>query len=130
MFKKIPHTYIIVFFIIILAAILTWFIPGGEYERHAKMVNGVERTVIDKDSFTYLDHEVQTWQIFSAFFNGFEMQAGIIVFILMIGGAFWIVNSSKAVDIGILSFLKFAEKLESNRIMKKIGVHNIIITIH
>ncbi len=129
MFKKIPHTYIIVFFIIILAAILTWFIPGGEYERHAKMVNGVERTVIDKDSFNYVDHEVQTWQIFSAFFNGFEMQAGIIVFILMIGGAFWIVNSSKAVDIGILSFLKFAEKLESNRVMKKIGVHNIIITM-
>ena len=93
------------------------------------MVNDVERTVIDKDSFAYVDHEIQTWQIFAAFFKGFEMQAGIIVFILMIGGAFWIVNSSKAVDIGILSFLKFAERLESNKVLKKIGVHNIIITM-
>ncbi len=129
MFKKIPHTYVIVFSIILFAAILTWFIPGGEYERQTKMVNGIERTVIDKDSFSFVDHEVQTWQVFSAFFKGFEMQAGIIVFILMIGGAFWIVNSSKAVDIGILSFLKFAEGLESNKVMKKIGVHNIIIVM-
>ena len=83
MFKKIPHTYVIVFGIILIAAVMTWSIPGGEYERQSKLVNGVERTVIDKDSFTYVDHEVQTWQIFSAFFNGFEMQAGIIVFILI-----------------------------------------------
>ncbi len=129
MFKKIPHTYVIVFSIILLAAILTWFIPGGEYARQSIMVNGVERTVIDKDSFQYVDHEKQTWEVFAAFFKGFEMQAGIIVFILMIGGAFWIVNSSKAIDIGILSFLKFAERLETNKILKKIGVNNIIITM-
>ena len=129
MFKKIPHTYVIVFSIILLAAILTWIIPGGEYERNTVMVNGVERTVIDKDSFHFVDHEVQTWQVFSAFFNGFEMQAGIIVFILMIGGAFWVVNSSKAIDIGILTFLKFAERLETNEILRKVGVNNIIIVM-
>jgi uncharacterized ion transporter superfamily protein YfcC len=129
MFRKIPHTYVIVFFIILLAAILTWFIPGGEYERHQQMVNGVERTVINKDSFSYVEHDVQTWQVFSAFFKGFEMQSGIIVFILMIGGAFWIVNSTRAIDIGILSFLRFAERLETNRILKKVGVHNIIIIL-
>ena len=129
MFKKIPHTYVIVFFIITLAAILTWFIPGGEYARHGQLVNGVERTVIDKDSFTYVDHEVQTWQIFSAFFKGFEMQSGIIVFILMIGGAFWIVNSTRSIDIGILSFLRIARRMESNNTMRKVGVNNVIITL-
>lgn len=129
MFKNIPHTYVIVFGIIILAAVLTWIVPGGEYERQSVIVNGVERTVIDKDSFHYLDHEKQTWEVFAAFFKGFEMQAGIIVFILMIGGAFWILNSSKAIDIGILSFLKFAERLETNKTLKKIGVNNIIIAM-
>jgi uncharacterized ion transporter superfamily protein YfcC len=129
MFKKIPHTYVIVFGIILFAALLTWIIPGGEYNRQTIDVNGVERTVIDKDSFHYVEHEIQTWQIFAAFFTGFEMQAGIIVFILMIGGAFWIINSSKAVDIGILSFLRFAERLETNKLLKRIGVNNIIITL-
>ncbi len=129
MIKKIPHTYVIIFSIIILAAVMTWFIPGGEYARQKIMVNGIERTVIEKGSFHYVDSEMQTWQIFTAFFKGFVRQAGIVVFILMIGGAFWIVNSSKAIDIGILSFLKKAQKLERNKHLKKIGVHNLIITL-
>jgi uncharacterized ion transporter superfamily protein YfcC len=129
MFKKIPHTYVIIFSIIVLSAILTWFIPGGEYSRHRINVNGVERTVIEKGSFHFVENQPQTWQVFTAFFKGFERQAGIIAFILMIGGAFWIVNSSKAIDIGIISFLKYTQKLERNRLLRKIGVNNIVITL-
>ena len=51
MLKKVPHTYTIVFSIIIICAILTWIIPGGEYARETVDVNGVERTVIVNDSF-------------------------------------------------------------------------------
>jgi uncharacterized ion transporter superfamily protein YfcC len=129
MIKKIPHTYVIIFSIIIIAAAMTWFIPGGEYARQKITVNGIERTVIEKGSFHYVDSEEQTWQIFTAFFKGFVRQAGIVVFILMIGGAFWIVNSSKAIDIGILSFLKYTRKLEKNKLLKSVGVNNIIIIL-
>ena len=129
MFKKIPHTYVIIFFIIIFAAVLTWFIPGGEYTRHSIEVNGVQRTIIDKDSFHYVDANAQTWQVFGALFKGFERQSGIIVFILMIGGAFWIMNDSKAIDVGIFSFLKFTKKVEHIKFFKYLGVNNIIITL-
>lgn len=129
MFKKIPHTYVIIFSIIGLAAILTWVIPGGEFDRQTVVNNGVERTVIDKDSFHYVDRNVQTWQIFSAFFSGFVKQSGIIVLILMIGGGFWIMNASKAIDVGILSFLKFTKRLDHLRFFKTVGVNNVIITL-
>lgn len=129
MSKKIPHTYVIIFAIIIFSAVLTWIVPGGEYARQTKLVNGVERTVIDKASFHYIDSQPQTWQVFSALFEGFERQAGIIVFILMIGGAFWILNSSKSVDIGIYSFLKYTERLERHKLLNKLGVNNIIIVL-
>lgn len=129
MLKKIPHTYVIIFSIIVLAAILTWFIPGGEYSRKIISVNGIERTVIEKGSFHYVDSQPQTWQIFEAFFQGFVNQSGIIVFILMIGGAFWIVNSSKAIDIGIFSFLKFTKKLEKIKLLARIGINNIVLTL-
>jgi len=129
MFKKIPHTYVIIFSLILFSAVLTWIIPGGEYGREIIQVNGIDRTVIDKDSFHYTDSQPQTWQIFSAFFEGFTRQSGIIVFILMIGGAFWIVNSTKAIDIGIFSFLNSAKKLEKNRVLNKIGVNNLIIIL-
>lgn len=129
MFKKIPHTYVIIFGIILLAAILTWLIPGGEYNRQTVDVNGISRTVIEKGSFHNVDSQPQTWQIFESFFQGFVNQSGIIIFILMIGGAFWIVNSTRSIDIGIFSFLDFTKKLEHNKILKKIGVNNIILTM-
>ncbi|MFW5821358.1 MAG: YfcC family protein [Bacteroidota bacterium] len=127
--KKIPHTYVIVFSIIVLAAALTWFFPGGEYERETKIVNGTEREVIIQDSFTYTENEPQTWQIFSALFEGFVDKADIIVFILIIGGAFWIINESRAIDVGIFSFLKYSRRLEKFKFIRKLGVNNLIITL-
>ncbi len=127
--RQIPHTYVIVFGIIVFAAILTWFVPGGEFERITVVVGETEREVIKSESFEYTENTPQTWEIFSALFDGFVDKADIIVFILLIGGAFWIMNSSRAIDVGIYSFLKFTKKLEHNKVMKTIGVDNMIITL-
>ncbi len=129
MFKNIPHTYVIVFFIIVLAAILTWFIPGGEYNRHTISVNGVDREVITNNSFHYSQNSPQTWEIFSALFKGFQKQAHIIIFILIIGGAFWILNSTKSIDVGISAFLKSTKKFEKNKLINAIGINNIVMIL-
>jgi uncharacterized ion transporter superfamily protein YfcC len=127
--RKFPHTYVIVFYIIIFSALLTWFIPGGEFQRTRVEVGGTEREVIQNESFTYTSNQPQTWQVFSAIFDGFVDKADIIVFILLIGGAFWIMNSTKAIDVGIYSFLHKAKALEKNKVLRKLGVDNIIITL-
>ncbi len=127
MLKKVPHTYVIIFVLIVICAMATWFIPGGEFERELVSVNGVNREVIKSESFHYIENDVQSWQIFSAFFKGFVNTANIIAFILMIGGAFWILNESKSIDIGIYSFLKFSKKWEKSKVLKRIGVNNIIL---
>lgn len=128
MLKKVPHTYVIIFVLIIFCAVLTWIIPGGEFDREIISVNGIEREVIQPNSFHYIESNVQTWQIFSSFFDGFVNTANIIAFILMIGGAFWILNESKSIDIGIYSFLKFSKKWERSKLLRKLGVNNIILT--
>lgn len=127
--RKIPHTYVIVFSIIVMSAILTWLLPGGEFQREMKMVNGVEREVVVSDSFQYTQNSPQTWQVFSALFHGFVNTSNIIIFILMIGGAFWILNESKAIDVGIFSFLKFTKRLEAYSMIRYLGVDNIVITL-
>ena len=127
MLKKVPHTYVIIFGLIIFCAVLTWVIPGGEFQRETVVVNGISREVIQSQSFQFIESEMQTWQIFSSFFDGFVNTANIIAFILMIGGAFWILNESKSIDIGIYSFLKFSKKWEKSRLLKRIGVNNIIL---
>lgn len=128
--KKIPHTYVIVFYIIVIAAICTWFVPGGEFQREQKILpDGSSKTVIIPGSFEYMDSQPQTWQTFSAIFDGFVDKADIIVLILIIGGAFWILNSSKAIDVAIMSFLAFTKKLEKRKLIKAIGVNNIVLTL-
>lgn len=127
--RKFPHTYVIIFYLILFSAFLTWVIPGGRFERTIMEINGTEREVIADDSFVYTESQPQTWQVFSAFFDGFVDKADIIVFILMIGGAFWIMNHSKAIDVGILSFLRRARRLENKRTIRRLGVDNIIVTL-
>ena len=99
---KVPNTYVIIFLVILLSAVSTWFVSGGE---------------------------PQTWQVFSALYEGFSQQAGIIAFVLVIGGAFWIVNSTKAVDDGIMKFIDGLKNLERFSIVRKLGTGNIVITL-
>jgi len=127
--SKIPHTFVIVFSIIVLAAILTWVIPGGEFERHKMKIGENEREVITNNSFHYTENNPQTWQVFSAIFDGFVDKSGIIVFIFLIGGAFWIMNDSRAIDVGIYAFLGFTKKLEHIKFLKFLGIDNIVITL-
>lgn len=120
--RQIPHTYAIIFYIILFCAALTWIIPGGQYKESINAAG--EKTVV----YEAVEHVPQTWQVFSAFYKGFVDKADIIVFILIIGGAFWIVNDSKAFDIGTVSFLGRARKMENNRFLRKIGVENFLLT--
>lgn len=119
---KIPHTFTIVFCIVIACAILTWIVPGGEFVRD-------DAGNVIADSYHRVDSQPQTWQIFTAFYAGFQKAANIIVFILMIGGAFWVLNTTNAINVGIYSFLGFTEKLQHNKVMKAIGVNNLVIIL-
>lgn len=85
-----------------VCAVSTWFVPGAQ---------------------------PQTWQVFSALYDGFSQQAGIIAFVLVIGGAFWVVNSTKAVDEGIMKFIAKVQALERFRLIRRLGSGNIVITL-
>ncbi|MDR3046421.1 MAG: AbgT family transporter [Bacteroidales bacterium] len=126
---KIPHTFTIVFFIVIGCAVLTWFIPGGQFNRETVEIEGVARNIVVSDSFHNIDHEPQTWQIFTALYKGFVKTSNIIIFILMIGGAFWIMNATKAIDLGIMAFLNSCSKLQRYKFFQKIGVNNLVIIL-
>lgn len=99
---KVPNTYVIIFTVLLVCAVATWLVPGGE---------------------------PQTWQVFSALYEGFSQQAGIIAFVLIIGGAFWVINSTKAVDEGIMKFINKVQRLERFSLVRKLGVGNIVITL-
>ncbi|MDR0971642.1 MAG: AbgT family transporter [Bacteroidales bacterium] len=128
MFKKLPHTYVIIFSLIIISAIATWIVPSGEFlRRETTTESGRVVNEIVPNSFHNVEKQPQTWEVFSAFFQGFEKAPSIIAFLLILGGAFWILNQTKAIDVGVESFLGFGKKLEKFYIFRKLGVDNITI---
>ena len=126
---KIPHTFVIICSMILLCGVMTWFVPAGQFDHQQVVVNGSSRDVIVPGSYHHVEQAPQTWQIFGAFLKGFQMQAAIIAFVLIIGGAFQIMNSSKAIDFGIMTFLRKSKQWESKGLVRKIGVGPIVITI-
>lgn len=127
---SVPDTYIIIFFVVCLAALLTYLIPQGIYEIEdiTYMMDGVEktRTVIKDGSFQYVLDEAgepvkQGISLFAAgggvglfnyLFEGlvsgdkWGSAVGIIAFILVIGGAFGVVLRTGAVESGIMNMIQ------------------------
>ena len=121
---SVPDTYIIIFLVVCLAALLTYIIPQGFYETQdvTYLMDGVEKTktVIKDGSFQYvLDENGEPVKqgislfaaggevgLFNYLFEGlvsgdkWGSAVGIIAFILVIGGAFGIVLRTGAVEIG------------------------------
>ncbi len=94
MSTKAPNVYVMTFLLIILAAAATWIIPGGAYHRNQEQVGGEARQVIVPGTFAPVERNPQSIQIFRAPIQGFNDQASIIIFILILGGAFSIINES------------------------------------
>jgi len=126
---KIPHTFTIVFSLVMICAIATWVVPGGSFTRESVEIEGATRSIVTPDSFQYTESAPQTWQVFLSFYKGFSRTGYIIAFIFMIGGAFWILNATNAISIGIFSFLRSTEKLQKTKFFGKIGVNNLVIAL-
>ncbi|OQX94797.1 hypothetical protein B6I21_08785 [candidate division KSB1 bacterium 4572_119] len=100
----VPHTLVIIFSIIVLLSILTYLIPGGKYNRIEK--NG--RTIVQGDTFHYLQNKPQGLDaILLAPFRGFTEAAQIIAFVILVGGAFAVIQKTGAID-GIIRSISAA----------------------
>lgn len=210
MLKKIPNTFIIIFALILISAILTWIIPGGIYtskQNTTAIVSLIEISTSKSDSvihnqhfgqsllqgefdkknlttksytkppigsylinndsiakfkwsfgyssnandtlganaidiavygnyagnnkleFQEINNSPQSFQVFTAFQKGFSEKASIIIFVLIVGGVFWIVNNSRAIDAGIYTLLRRLKRLDKNTNTKPVFINNIILVI-
>ena len=100
MTRKVPDVFVIVYALIVLAAVLTWVLPGGQYERRAEVVDGHARMLVVPSSFQPAQSNPQTLEVFTAPLRGFMKLAEIIVFIFLVGGAFYILNETGAIAAG------------------------------
>ncbi|GGB52859.1 C4-dicarboxylate ABC transporter [Lentibacillus populi] len=96
-----PHVFAILFALIIITAVLSYVIPAGEYEREVNEAG--ETVVVDGTYHTVDSNPVGFLGIFEAVHKGMVEGAGIIFFIFIVGGAFGILNATKAIEAGFAS---------------------------
>ncbi|WP_286033669.1 putative basic amino acid antiporter YfcC [Fusobacterium necrogenes] len=128
---NIPNTYVIIFFVVIFAAILTYTVPIGKFQMEKityTTETGVEktRTVPIAGSFSYelndqgepLIKGVKFFEpggkvgisnyIFEGITSGdkWGTAVGVIAFIIITGGAFGIILRTRAVEAGLFNLIK------------------------
>lgn len=103
---RIPSSYTVLFIIIAIMAVLTWFIPAGAYEtaKDGGVISGTYKTVASNPQgfFDILMAPVRGML-------GVEGTDGAIqvsFFILMVGGFLGVVNKTGALDTGIASVVR------------------------
>ncbi|HJG48440.1 MAG: YfcC family protein [Ruoffia tabacinasalis] len=106
-----PHTYVLLFSFIIIAAILSWIVPAGEFER--VMVG--EREIINPDSFAHVASNPQgVFEVLKSIPRGFARTQDISYFLFVTGGSFLIINKTGMIESAlsrIVSSLKGKEAL-------------------
>ncbi|SFK61423.1 YfcC family protein [Salinicoccus halodurans] len=109
-FLKVPHAFVLIYGIVILAVLMSYIIPAGEYDRY-ETEHGT--TVVDETSFAFTEQSPVHWtEIFKVVPAGMVDAAGIIFLIFIIGGAFGMINGTGAIEAGInkiVSILKDKE---------------------
>ena len=106
MLKKVPNVFVIVFSLIVFAAVLTWIVPGGAFDREDVMEGGSMRSVVIAGSYHAEPHNPQFLQVFTAPIKGALRLAEIIFFIFMVGGSFYILNETGAIAAGIRQLVR------------------------
>ena len=110
---KMPHAYVLILAIILVAAVMSLVIPAGEYNMVKDATSG--RTVVDPTSYHRVARSpVGLWKVMKAIPQGMNNTAGIIFMILVIGGAMQIINVTGVFE---ASLGRAVHKLKKNGII-------------
>lgn len=99
---QIPHTYVLLFAMIIIMALLTYVIPAGQYQKMEITTETGTRMVVDPSSYANVDpNPAKPFDVLKAFPKGLAAAQGIVFFIFIVGGSFNILNQTGAIEAGI-----------------------------
>lgn len=99
----VPHVYILLLGLILICSLLSYVVPAGQYD----MTTVGTREVVDAATYHTVEAEpVTLMQFLSAVPRGMTESAQIIFFIFIIGGAFGVLQETRAIEAGIGRLLK------------------------
>lgn len=116
MLRKIPGSYVLLFYIIVVLGIASYFVPAGTYDRQVDTETGISYVV--PDSFKTVERTpVSVFDIFKSIPQGMMESSDIIIFVLIIGGCFGVIQATGTTDALIGSLLRKSSGNEKTIIM-------------
>lgn len=107
-----PHALVIMIMLVLLTTLLTYVIPSGKYDRFKDPVSG--KTIVDAASYHLVEQTpVSPLKIPGIMYRSMTDAADIVIFLLMIGGAFEIVHATGAIGALSCKVAKLCKKRES-----------------
>lgn len=122
--KSMPDAFIILFFIVLVAAISTHIIPAGFYQVELDPLTNTTKLVAGSFQFSEQQSGVPLFAeggnigflnfAFEGMVSGDKWGSaiGVMMFIILTGGAFGIIMKTHAIDNGILALIEKTQKLE------------------
>jgi len=113
--REFPHVFVLLFLMIIVAAILTYIIPAGQY---ARIVDATNRSIIDPNSFSYIERTpVSIFGMLLSIIEGFIQAASITFLIFMAFASLYLVEKTGAIDASVMWMVN---KTKSNPKLAKV----------
>ena len=107
---QVPHTYTIIFILMIIVAVMTWVVPSGtfattEIDGREVTVAGtyeqMDKTFVDGETGKQVDLRQGPGAVLEAPIAGIMAAAEVGAFVFIVGGAFQIITATGAIDAGM-----------------------------
>ncbi|MGN0660064.1 MAG: YfcC family protein [Emergencia sp.] len=103
--KQAVNPMIILAVIIVIAAVCTYIVPAGSFDR--VLEEGAEYAKIDVESFQFTEGKpIGIFDVFKSFTLGLQSSAYIIFFLMIMGGTFQIVEATGALHAGLSNLVR------------------------
>ncbi len=101
-----PGSYVLIFFILVFATLLTYIVPAGEYSEIEDPLTG--KMVVDPNGFHYLEEDasVGPMDFLLSIPNGMTQNNKTIFLVILMGGAFGVIISTGALDQAIDTMIR------------------------
>lgn len=107
---KLPHVLALLVIMIFIAAIATWIVPSGEFDRE---INSAGRSVVIPGSFHFVDaNPADPWDAFGSIIQGLIGSAQIVFTVFIIGGAFNVLQAAGVVQAYLGKIVKLFNRKE------------------
>jgi len=119
---KLPNTYVLLVVLLALIAAATWVVPGGKFD--TELVNG--KPVVVAGSYHVVESRPQgVVALLTAPIKGFVEAALIIGFVLIVGGAFAVLQRTEAID----ALIKSVVRAHKSSAVVRVAVIPLFVTL-